>query len=177
MKPTYYDFISSPLGRLLIAVNDGEIVWCGYADQPNALYQLQAHMLRFMPNAECVESRVETESLRQLLDAYFNARLSAEMVFAFHGTPFQKKVWQALLEIPYGGTCTYKDIASACGNPAASRAVGGAVNKNPIAILVPCHRVIGAAGKLVGYNGGLDKKRFLLELEKNEMRTIPFTIS
>jgi O-6-methylguanine DNA methyltransferase len=85
------------------------------------------------------------------------------------GTEFQKKVWQALTEIPYGQTRTYGQIAAAIGNPKASRAVGMANNKNPLMIVVPCHRVIGAGGSLVGYAGGLDMKRRLLQIERCEV--------
>lgn len=83
-----------------------------------------------------------------------------------HGTDFQLKVWNALLEIPYGTTASYKDIAVKIGNEKACRAVGNANNKNPIPIIIPCHRVIGQNGKLVGYAGGLGIKEFLLNLEK-----------
>ena len=83
-----------------------------------------------------------------------------------HGTDFQLKVWDALLEIPYGTTASYKDIAVKIGNEKACRAVGNANNKNPIPIIIPCHRVIGQNGKLVGYAGGLGIKEFLLNLEK-----------
>jgi methylated-DNA-[protein]-cysteine S-methyltransferase len=82
------------------------------------------------------------------------------------GTDFQQKVWGALLTIPYGAVCSYKDIAIAIGNEKACRAVGGANNKNPIAIMIPCHRVIGADGRLVGYAGGLGIKEQLLKLER-----------
>ncbi|MBR2062235.1 MAG: methylated-DNA--[Anaerotignum sp.] len=82
------------------------------------------------------------------------------------GTEFQQKVWKALTEIPYGETRTYGEIAAAVGNPKAARAVGMANNKNPIGIIIPCHRVVGANGKLVGYAGGMEKKAFLLELER-----------
>ena len=82
------------------------------------------------------------------------------------GTDFQKRVWNALEKIPYGETATYKDIACKIGQPNASRAIGGANHRNPLSIFIPCHRVIGASGQLVGYGGGLDKKVFLLELEK-----------
>ena len=86
------------------------------------------------------------------------------------GTPFQKKVWNALQNIPYGETRTYKQIAEEIGNPKACRAVGMANNKNPMIIVVPCHRVIGANGKLVGYGGGLEMKRALLDLESKPLR-------
>ena len=82
------------------------------------------------------------------------------------GTDFQEKVWKVLREIPYGETRTYGEIAAAIGHPKASRAVGGACNKNPILIVVPCHRVIGADGKLVGFGCGLDRKKELLKLER-----------
>jgi len=83
-----------------------------------------------------------------------------------YGTPFQKQVWEALMDtIPYGKTRTYKEIAVEIGKEKAVRAVGGAVNKNPISIIVPCHRVIGSNGKMVGYNGGISIKEYLLEME------------
>jgi methylated-DNA-[protein]-cysteine S-methyltransferase len=84
------------------------------------------------------------------------------------GTPFMRKVWTALQEIPYGETRSYKDIAMAVGSPKACRAVGMANNRNPISIVVPCHRVIGSGGSLVGYGGGLDMKAFLLDLERGK---------
>ena len=92
-------------------------------------------------------------------------RVAFDFPYKLHGTEFQKKVWNALCNIPYGETCTYKDIATAIGNPKACRAVGMANNKNPITIAIPCHRVIGASGKLVGYAGGLEMKKALIKLE------------
>ena len=86
------------------------------------------------------------------------------------GTKFQKKVWNALLKIPYGKTATYKEVAVMIGNPKACRAVGGANNKNPIAVVYPCHRVIGSNGKLTGYAGGLEMKDFLLKLERENVQ-------
>ena len=98
--------------------------------------------------------------------AYFNGeRTVFTFSYEMRGTEFQKKVWQALCEIPYGQTRSYKQIAIAIGNEKASRAVGMANNKNPLAIVVPCHRVIGANGKLVGYAGGVSLKERLLQLE------------
>jgi methylated-DNA-[protein]-cysteine S-methyltransferase len=86
------------------------------------------------------------------------------------GTPFQREVWAALLEIPYGETIGYGALAARLGRPAAARAVGLANGRNPLAVVVPCHRVIGAAGALTGYGGGLERKRFLLELEARVAR-------
>jgi methylated-DNA-[protein]-cysteine S-methyltransferase len=100
------------------------------------------------------------------LEAYFSGKLHQfSAPLDLRGTDFQRKVWELLLDIPYGETCSYGDIARMLGRPTASRAVGRAVGTNPIAIIVPCHRVIGTNGDLVGYGGGLYKKRALLDLE------------
>ncbi len=100
------------------------------------------------------------------IDAYLRgATTSFDFKYTLEGTDFQQKVWQAVAQIPYGETASYKEIATAIGNPNASRAVGLANNKNPIPLVVPCHRVIGTNGKLVGYAGGLEAKRYLLEVE------------
>ncbi len=102
----------------------------------------------------------------QLLEYFEGKRKEFDFPYEMRGTDFQKKVWQALCDIPYGETRSYKDIAIAIGNPKACRAIGLANNKNPISIAVPCHRVIGSNGKLVGYAGGLDMKESLLNMEK-----------
>lgn len=103
----------------------------------------------------------------QIMEYFEGKRRIFTFPYELRGTDFQKKVWRALCDIPYGETRTYKEIAIAVGNPKACRAVGMANNKNPIAIAVPCHRVIGSDGKLVGYAGGLDMKEALLHLERN----------
>lgn len=114
----------------------------------------------------------ETELIRkckQELDEFFEGkRKTFNLPLAPEGTAFQKKVWDALREIPYGQTRTYKDIAIAVDSPKGFRAVGMANNKNPIAIIVPCHRVIGSNGKLVGYAAGMEIKTWLLALEQRE---------
>ncbi len=108
-----------------------------------------------------------TELAGQQVQEYFEGkRESFELPIRLDGTEFQKKVWNALCGIPYGETRSYKEIAKAIGNEKAVRAVGMANNRNPISIIVPCHRVIGSDGKLVGYGGGLDAKEHLLGLEK-----------
>ncbi len=104
---------------------------------------------------------------RKELEEYFKGdRKTFNLPLALKGTPFQKKVWQVLMTIPYGETMSYKQVAEAIGNPKACRAVGMANNRNPIPIVVPCHRVIGSNGKLVGYGGGLHIKEKLLEMEQ-----------
>ena len=116
------------------------------------------------------DSRVDQTPLlkrayRELEEYLCGQRKSFDLPLAPQGTDFQKKVWAALQNIPYGKKCSYKDIAIAVGNEKASRAVGGANHLNPIAILIPCHRVIGSNGNLTGYAGGVDLKEKLLELE------------
>lgn len=109
------------------------------------------------------------EAKRQLEEYFSGLRASFSLPLNPQGTAFQKKVWQQLEAIPYGQTRTYGQIAAAVGQPTASRAVGGANHNNPIAIVIPCHRVIGANGKLTGYAGGLDIKEMLLRLEGVEV--------
>ncbi len=108
------------------------------------------------------------EAVRQL-DSYFNGELKEfSLPLAPEGTDFMKQVWAALCEIPYGKTATYGEVADKIGRPKAARSVGLANNRNPIPIIIPCHRVIGADGSLTGYAGGLDMKKRLLDLEKAE---------
>ena len=110
------------------------------------------------------------EAIRELNEYFDGKRTSFDLQLELQGTEFQKKVWKALKEIPFGETRSYGEIAKIIGNEKACRAVGMANNKNPIAIIVPCHRVIGANGKLVGYAGGVDLKEKLLNLEKSLKR-------
>jgi len=112
------------------------------------------------------ETPLIQKAFLQLSEYFRGERRKFDLSLNPRGTVFQKQVWKALLEIPYGETRSYKQIAEAIGNPKAVRAVGMANNRNPLLIVVPCHRVIGANGKLVGYGAGLDKKEFLLRLEK-----------
>lgn len=124
------------------------------------------------PTEETGERTELTEAVFCQLQEYFaGTRRKFEIPYELRGTEFQKKVWAALEEIPYGQTRSYGDVARAVGNPKAVRAVGLANGKNPLWIVVPCHRVVGAGGKLTGYAGGLEMKRALLELEKSGFLT------
>ena len=116
------------------------------------------------------ETAVISEAARQLDEYFAGLRQTFELALAPEGTAFQQSVWAALRQIPYGKTCSYKDIAQKIGLPKAYRAVGMANNRNPIAIIIPCHRVIGADGKLVGYAGGLEIKSKLLALEAKQAK-------
>lgn len=112
------------------------------------------------------ETELLKKTITQINEYFAGERKTFDVPIFMEGTVFQKKVWNALRDIPYGETRSYKQVAEAIGNPKACRAVGMANNKNPISILVPCHRVIGANGKLIGYGGGLDIKEKLINLEK-----------
>ena len=143
-------------------------------------YESPIGVLKIKCNEDAITSLVKTDEgfertddlpivakLKKELDEYFiGERKVFDLPLKFNGTEFQEQVWDALLKIPYGETRSYKDIATVIGNYKASRAVGMANNKNNIIILIPCHRVIGSSGKLVGYACGLEVKEYLLNLEK-----------
>lgn len=112
------------------------------------------------------QSDLLRQAAQQLAEYFSGARRSFSVPLAPQGTPFQRAVWRALCDIPYGQTRSYGQIAAAVGNPRAARAVGMACNRNPIGIVIPCHRVVGANGALTGYAGGMDKKAALLALER-----------
>jgi methylated-DNA-[protein]-cysteine S-methyltransferase len=137
-----------------------------------AIAETNGHITRISPAFDASplqEERTETPLIREAfrqLKRYFDGKLHEfTLPLAPVGTDFMQLVWRALREIPYGATASYKDIAAKIGNPNAARAVGMANNRNPIAIIIPCHRVIGSDGNLVGYRSGLGNKRTLLELE------------
>lgn len=148
MNKTY---LNTPIGILKIEGKDDFITSVEFVDC----------------DGEVNESEVVVEAKKQLQE-YFEGRRKefTIKIRPIFGTEFQQKVWNALKAIPYGQTVSYKYIAEKIGNPKGVRAVGGANNKNPIAIIVPCHRVIGANGKLVGYAGGVHIKEYLLKLER-----------
>lgn len=112
-----------------------------------------------------IKNKITDNTIKQLNEYFQGKRKTFDLPLNPKGTEFQKKVWQELKKIPYGATKSYKNIAIAIGNPNSSRAVGNANNKNPIPIIIPCHRVIGTNKRLIGYAGGLDKKQKLLDIE------------
>jgi methylated-DNA-[protein]-cysteine S-methyltransferase len=148
---TLYHTIDSPIGELLLA-GDGRAL-------------TGVHMNGVPGSGWKRDPRALSEPTAQL-EAYFAGELREfDLPLAPQGTPFQQEVWSALREIPYGGTISYAELAAAVGRPHAARAVGAAGGRNPIAVVIPCHRVIGASGALTGYGGGLGRKRLLLDLE------------
>lgn len=153
-----YKRIASPVGQLtLIASEKGLAAILWENDDPARV--------RLHPRVEAADHPVLCEAERQLAD-YFAGTLHAfDLPLDFQGTDFQKRVWAALLAIPFGETRSYGDIARAIGAPTAFRAVGAANGRNPISIVAPCHRVIGTNGALTGFAGGMKAKEFLLRLE------------
>ncbi len=147
-----WSVLPTPIGELGVAVDDVGVCRVHFGGSP----------VRPVPP----DGPVAAAALAQLR-AYFSGELTAFDVplSVSGGTPFDRAVWAAIAAIPYAEMCTYGEIAASAGDPSAARAAGIACNRNPVPVLVPCHRVVGAGGKLVGFGGGLPRKRFLLELE------------
>jgi len=161
MMQLVYMYMDSPVGALKLVAHDQALVAVMWDNEDHKRVRL----------AELVEDRQHPmlHKVKQQLEEYFaGQRQQFDLPLDFHGTAFQQQVWQALLNIPYGETRSYKEIAVQLGNEKAVRAVGAANGKNPISIIAPCHRVIGSSGALVGFAGGLDKKQILLSLEQNK---------
>jgi methylated-DNA-[protein]-cysteine S-methyltransferase len=155
---TYYTYIDTPVGKLMLA---------GCDDHGLRYIAFQCGKDAMAPKPEWKQSAAPFRAVERQLREYFQGKRTAfEIRLHPKGTPFQKAVWKALLDIPYGQTRSYGDIAKAVGRPNAVRAVGLANGRNPLPIIVPCHRVIGANGKLVGYGGGLPVKQALLDRER-----------
>lgn len=153
----YKSTLRSPIGNLLL-LGDG-----------SALTGLFMEETRHPPTVEATTRADDAPfaSARHQLEAYFaGERREFDIALAADGTPFQRRVWAALLEIPFGATESYGELAARLGKPNASRAVGAANGRNPISIIVPCHRVIGKSGALTGYGGGIRRKRWLLAHEE-----------
>jgi methylated-DNA-[protein]-cysteine S-methyltransferase len=152
-----YCYLPSPLGQLL-AVGEGLFL--------RGLY-MTGHKGAPGPAADWLRADEPFDDVRRQLGEYFAGRRQQfDLPLRLAGTPFQRLVWQELARIPFGTTITYAQLAQRIGKPGAARAVGHANARNPISIIVPCHRVIGADGELVGYGGGLANKRWLLDFER-----------
>ena len=161
----YYYIYETKIGKILLAEEEGHITNLYFVDQ------------REVEGAELKETALIREAKKQLDEYLLGRRKEFNLPLKAKGTEFQQRVWQALLDIPYGETKSYGEIAKIIGNPKAARAVGLANNRNPISIFIPCHRVIGKNGKLVGYGGGLQIKEFLLTLERKNCNKILKEIS
>lgn len=157
-----YQLMETPLGPLMVAESERGVARIAFTQADDPL----------RPGADWRQGALRTPAVRQL-EEYFAGR---RQTFAFdldpQGTPFQLEVWRALMEIPYGETWSYGQLARRLGRPNASRAVGAANGRNPLPVVVPCHRVIGANGSLTGYAGGLRFKQGLLELEQATLQPL-----
>lgn len=154
-------YMPSPVGRLKLVATDSALVAVIW-DNENPKRVRQAELV------EQPDHPILLDAQQQLNEYFQGQRQTFELPLDFEGTEFQKKVWQALLNIPFGETRSYRQIAEQVGSPKAVRAVGAANGQNPISIIAPCHRVIGSGGKLVGFAGGLDNKEILLKLEQQQ---------
>jgi len=157
MDPLYYTEVESPVGKLVIAVSERGLVKLEFPQRTNAVTSVGS------PSP--AQRKLVKECEQQLSEYFAGQRREFTVPLDLRGTPFQVACWNALLAIPYGETRSYAEIARAVKRPQGFRAVGLANNRNPVAIIVPCHRVIASDGTLCGYGGGLDLKRRLLELE------------
>ena len=157
----FHTTMESPLGELLL-VGDGHALHGLYMQEGRTRKRVHARWTRADEPFE--------PARRQLVEYFAGHRTDFDLRLSIAGTPFQERVWRALQDIPYGETISYGELARRIGQPEEARAVGAANGRNPISIVVPCHRVIGADGKLVGYGGGLERKRLLLDLEAGALR-------
>ena len=159
----HFDF---PCGEMILGSFDGELCLCDWADGRRRA-SIDQRLQRIL-NANFVEGSSDViEKAQQQLNEYFlNQRRNFDIPLLFVGTDFQKKDWNELLKIPYGNTISYGELAQRIGKPNSVRAVANANAVNALSIIVPCHRVIGSDGTLTGYGGGLERKRYLLNLEK-----------
>ncbi|WP_073521613.1 methylated-DNA--[protein]-cysteine S-methyltransferase [Pseudomonas fluorescens] len=163
----HYKLMPSPVGELTLVARDGKL--------SAILWEVErANRVRLGELIEANDSPVLQETERQLKEYFAGTRNQFELALDFTGTDFQKQVWQALLTIPFGETRSYSQIAQQIGKPKAVRAVGAANGRNPISIIAPCHRVVGASGGLTGFAGGLEAKQYLLTLEDRSQAKMAF---
>ncbi|TLS37996.1 methylated-DNA--[protein]-cysteine S-methyltransferase [Pseudalkalibacillus caeni] len=165
----YYTEMDTPIGPITVFSSEVGVCKIEFGTIENVAASMEAWLKKQHIKYELVQNDALLEPIKQQLNEYFTGqRYEFSIPLDLHGTPFQKKVWESLQSINYGDTCSYKDIAKKIGAPKAVRAIGSANNKNPVPLIIPCHRVIGSNGALVGYGGGIDKKEFLLHLEREK---------
>lgn len=171
MQPIVMQEIESPVGVLVAGVTERALCLLEFKDREVLETQIAKVRARVGPTE--LGSPPLLEQVKRELDEYFHGRRKTFSVpLEYPGTPFQSKVWNALRSIPFGGTISYEELAHRVGSPAGQRAAGHANGQNPIAIIIPCHRVINKDGKLGGYGGGLWRKRILLDLERDSQREL-----
>lgn len=164
MQPVEWTSIDSPVGELTVAAHGSKICLVHFGAASSAV---RKSLERWYPEQPIVESN-DPGGAVAVLSRYFDGDLSSldELGVELHGTPFQERVWTTLRTVKAGTTASYAKLADRVGAPSAVRAVGAANGANPVAIILPCHRIIGSNGSLTGYGGGLDRKRWLLQHER-----------
>ena len=166
VEKIYYSIYDFRIGQIGVASTERGVCATFFDSEVSIIVNW---LMKHFPDVELVRNQEYNVHVQQQLEEYFaGARQNFELELDMYGTEFQVRVWRELQNIPYGETISYGELSRrVSGNTKSSRAVGGANNKNPIGIIVPCHRVIGSNGKLVGYAGGLDRKEELLNMEKH----------
>lgn len=167
MRNSY--ILKSPIGLLKISEENGQLIELGIQEKSSPFTEYcsqQGNTDIVLVQENKPHSDLLSEACKQLNEYFAGKRMQFDLPVAFTGTSFQQQVWKELQKIPYGETRSYADIAAAIGNPKAVRAIGQANHRNPIMIVVPCHRVINKNGSLGGFGGGLEVKKYLLDLEK-----------
>jgi len=168
-----YHVMSSPMGLLFLACTERGLRHLDFMDRKSLKRMIKDRSTR-LEDPEWVPSLIDLQDVVQQMDDYLcGLRKSFDVKLDLIGSEFQLSVWKALLDVPYGETRTYGGIAKTIGQPRSARAVGLANNQNSVAIIIPCHRVIGANGKLTGYGGGIQRKRWLLKHEERFASTEP----
>jgi methylated-DNA-[protein]-cysteine S-methyltransferase len=163
--------MDSPVGPLTLLKTENGLCRIDFGSAEENLPLINAWLKKQALKAELSHDQSSFQSIFTQIHEYFTQqRKTFDIPIDLHGSEFQKQVWDGLRQIPYGETYSYKDVATMIGSPKAVRAIGNANNKNPLPIVLPCHRVIGSNGALVGYGGGLDKKEILLNLEQQPSR-------
>ena len=152
MNKLFTDYIDTPIGFIEVKASDNGLVSIAFVEAMDE---------------DCRSNQHTNEAIQQLTEYFDGKRKQFNLHLDAKGTEFQDTVWRALVDVPYGETTSYAEIAKRIGRPKAMRAVGAANGRNPLAIVVPCHRIIGSSGKLVGYASGLERKTFLLNLENS----------
>ena len=162
----YYDFYESPYGQMLLVANEEGL--CGVYFSGQKYYpQVESPLRRDVQHATLRQAK------RELAEYFAGERKRFDVALAPEGTPFQRSVWKAIAGVGFGQTISYAELARRAGCPGSARAAGAATGRNPIGIIVPCHRIVGSNGSLTGYAGGVDRKRALLALESGIPELLP----
>lgn len=172
-KTILVSYYSSPCGDMIVGDYEGKLCLCDWANSRHRALTDRKLCEALGASFEKALSSVTEKAMAELDEYFAGTRRAFDLPLLLNGTAFQRRVWQSLQQIDYASTITYADQAIQLGNPRSTRAVAAADGKNPIAIIVPCHRVVGSNGAMTGYAGGLEVKRYLLNLEQKHCSSCP----